>query len=74
MSDFGTMSIHGSHAAVRFERRNDAAEEEVWAALTQPACMGRARRAVGLRVARPRSGYERLRPLYEARLTGNAAS
>jgi uncharacterized protein YndB with AHSA1/START domain len=41
MSNFGTVSAHGGHAAVRFERRYEARPEEVWAALTKPAAMGR---------------------------------
>ena len=41
MSDFGTASVHGNHASVRFERQLRASAEEVWTALTQPDPLSR---------------------------------
>ena len=54
MSDFGTASIDGSHASVRFERRYGAPVEGVWAALTQQASLGPVARRGGDDLSRGR--------------------
>jgi uncharacterized protein YndB with AHSA1/START domain len=41
MTDFGTMSWDGPHAAVRFERWYAASALELWGALTDPGRMAR---------------------------------
>jgi uncharacterized protein YndB with AHSA1/START domain len=41
MSEFGVASNRDDGATIRFERRYEAPAEEVWAALTQPASLGR---------------------------------
>jgi uncharacterized protein YndB with AHSA1/START domain len=41
MTDYGTISLDGSMAAVRFERRYAAPPPELWSALTDADRMGR---------------------------------
>jgi len=41
MTTYGTISLDGSTAAVRFERQYAASAQELWSALTHPEQMGR---------------------------------